>query len=101
MLKKSLIGIGAVVGVLALAVAAFMLDAPPAELSGEKSVATDEGPTKNMFVSEDNDDFSPGLPIGAQFPGIRARYQGEEITNIEPFVKDRGAIFIAVRSADW
>jgi hypothetical protein len=102
MLKKFLIGIGAIVGVVALAFAAVMLDRAPTKLFGGKLTGALMGSvTKNMFVSEDNDDFSPGLSIGAQFPAIRARFQGAEITNIERFVKDRGAVFIAVRSADW
>jgi hypothetical protein len=55
----------------------------------------------NMYVSEVTDTFNPGLQIGAQFPAIRALYQGEEITTIDRFVHDRGAIFIAARSVDW
>jgi hypothetical protein len=55
----------------------------------------------NMFVSEVTDTFNPGLQIGARFPAIRALYQGEEITTIDRFVHDRGAIFIAARSVDW
>ena len=55
----------------------------------------------NMFVSEVTDTFNPGLRIGARFPAIRALYEGEEITTIDRFIHDRGAIFIAVRSVDW
>ena len=55
----------------------------------------------NMFVSEVTDTFNPGLQIGAQFPAIRALYQGEEITAVDRFIHDRGALFIAVRSVDW
>jgi hypothetical protein len=55
----------------------------------------------NMFVSEVTDTFNPGLQIGAQFPVIRALYQGEEITTVDRFIHDRGAIFIAARSVDW
>ncbi len=55
----------------------------------------------NMFVSEVTDTFNPGLQIGERFPAIRALYQGEEITAIDRFVRDRGAIFIAARSVDW
>ena len=61
-----------------------------------------EGPiTANMFVTDDSDDFDPGLPIGARFPGIRALYQGQEISTIDRFIADKGAIFIANRSVDW
>ena len=54
-----------------------------------------------IFVSEDPDAFSPGVPVGARFPNIRALYQGEEITSIDRFIGDRGAVFIAVRSVNW
>ena len=56
---------------------------------------------ENMFLNEDIDDFDPGVPVGIQFPMIRARYEGEEITSIDGFHGDKGLIFFAVRSADW
>lgn len=55
----------------------------------------------NIFLSEDNDSFDPGLPIGAAFPDIRALHQGQEITTVDEFMGDRGLAFFAVRSADW
>ena len=55
----------------------------------------------NMFVSDVTNTFNPGVQIGDQFPAIKALYQGEEITAIDRFIRDRGAIFIAVRSVDW
>ena len=55
----------------------------------------------DVFISEDTDDFDPGLPIGAAFPPIRALYQGQEITAIDQFIRDKGAVFIANRSVDW
>ncbi len=55
----------------------------------------------NMFLDEDTDDFDPGLPLGAEFPEIRALYQGREINSIERFFGERGLAFFAVRSADW
>jgi hypothetical protein len=55
----------------------------------------------NMFLDEDSDDFDPGLPIGAEFPEIRALYQGEEISSIEQFFGDKGVAFFAMRSVDW
>ena len=55
----------------------------------------------NMFVSEVKNTFNPGLQIGEQFPAIRAYYQGEEITSIDRFIHDKGAVFIAARSVDW
>ncbi len=55
----------------------------------------------NMFLEADTDQFDPGLPIGAQFPAIRAIYEGQEIDNIEQFFGDKGAVFLANRSVDW
>ena len=55
----------------------------------------------NMFISNDTDDFDPGLPIGAQFPAIHALYQGDEIAEIDQFIRDKGAVFLAIRSVDW
>jgi hypothetical protein len=55
----------------------------------------------NMFVTEVSDAFNPGVQIGTRFPAIKALYQGEEITTIDPFIRDKGAIFIAARSVDW
>ena len=55
----------------------------------------------NMFLEEDTDLFNPGLPIGAQFPAIRAIYEGQEIDNIEQFFGDKGAVVLAMRSVDW
>ena len=55
----------------------------------------------NMFLEEDTDLFNPGLPIGAQFPTIRAIYEGQEIDNIEQFFGDKGAVVLAMRSVDW
>jgi len=56
---------------------------------------------ENIFLNEDTDNFDPGVPVGMQFPMIRARYEGEEITGIDGFHGDKGLIFLAVRSADW
>jgi hypothetical protein len=55
----------------------------------------------DMFLENDADTFDPGLPIGTRFPAIRALYQGEEITDIDQFIGDKGAVFIANRSVDW
>jgi hypothetical protein len=78
----------------------------PSESSTAANSANDGGaqmPDKfaNMFVSEVSDTFNPGLQIGERFPAIRAFYQGEEITTIDRFIRDKGAIFIAARSVDW
>ena len=101
-MKKILKGFAAVVIILGLPIAAVLLDTPPIKLFGGKVIGLLEGPvTSGMFVSEDTDGFSPGLPIGARFPAIRALYQGQEVTSIEQFMGERGAVFVAVRSADW
>lgn len=55
----------------------------------------------DMYVPEDNDDFDPGVVIGDQFPGIKAIHNGQEITQADEFIKDKGMIFIANRSVDW
>ena len=54
-----------------------------------------------MFVTEITDAFNPGVQVGAQFPAIRAMYQGQEITTVDRFIRDKGMIFIAMRSVDW
>ena len=63
--------------------------------------ALEEPMTADMFVPADTDSFDPGLPVHARFPSIRALYNGQEITGINQFVRDKGAIFIANRSVDW
>lgn len=68
------------------------------------SLLAQQGQSRNfddIFIAEDADTFDPGLPVGAQFPPIRALYQGREITEIDRFVRDKGAVFIANRSVDW
>jgi hypothetical protein len=85
------------------------VDEPAAAAPAESTMAADAEAAKkkkadrfaNMFVSEISNAFNPGVQIGEQFPAIRALYQGEEITTIDRFIRDRGAIFIAVRSVDW
>jgi peroxiredoxin len=57
--------------------------------------------TEDMFVDADQDSFDPGPAVGSHFPGIRATYQGREVSLIEGFAGDRGTIFIASRSLDW
>lgn len=55
----------------------------------------------SIFVHSDTDPFDPGLAIGAQFPSIRALYQGKEITQIDQFMGKNGVVFFANRSVDW
>ena len=101
-MKKILKGFATVVIILGLPFAAVMLDAPPIKLFGGKVIGLlEDSVAGDMFVSEDTDTFSPGLPVGARFPSIRALYQGHEINSIDRFMGARGAVFVAVRSADW
>ena len=101
-MKKFLKGLATLLIILGLPFAAVMLDSPPVKLFGGKVIGLLEDPlTSNMFISEDTDGFSPGLPIGARFPAIRALYQGREFAGIDQFMGARGAVFVAVRSADW
>ena len=39
--------------------------------------------TDDMFVARDNDSFDPGPALGSRFPGLRATYQGREITLLD------------------
>ena len=57
--------------------------------------------TDNMFVGEDADNFDPGPALGSRFPGLRATYQGRDITLVEEFSGKNGTAFIASRSLDW
>lgn len=56
---------------------------------------------EDVLISEDTDSFDPGLPVGAKFPPIRAFYQGQEVTDIDQFIRDKGAVFLVNRSVDW
>lgn len=55
----------------------------------------------DMYVPEDNDDFDPGVGIDDRFPEIKAIHNGQEIAQVDEFIKDKGMIFIANRSVDW
>ena len=55
----------------------------------------------DVFISADTDSFDPGLSVGNEFPPIRALYQGQEISEIDQFIRDKGAVFLAQRSVDW
>jgi len=55
----------------------------------------------DIFIPADPDAYDPGIAVGESFPSIRALYQGEEINDIEYFIRDKGAVFMANRSVDW
>ena len=57
--------------------------------------------TADMFVAGDSDAFDPGPALGSQFPGLRASYQGREVTLLDEFAGENGTVFIASRSLDW
>ena len=57
--------------------------------------------TRDMFVARDTDTFDPGPALGSRFPGLRASYQGRDVTLIEEFAGRNGTVFIASRSLDW
>lgn len=57
--------------------------------------------TEDMFVDADSDSFDPGPALGSHFPGIRARFQGRDVTLISEFAGANGTVFIASRSLDW
>ncbi len=57
--------------------------------------------TRDMFVARDTDAFDPGPALGSRFPGLRASYQGRDVTLIEEFAGRNGTVFIASRSLDW
>tara|TARA_Y100000996_G_scaffold415560_1_gene411142 strand:- start:568 stop:825 length:258 start_codon:yes stop_codon:yes gene_type:complete len=55
----------------------------------------------DMFLNEDSDSFDPGLPIGTDFPSIRAIYRGQEINDVQSFYEEKGLVVFAIRSVDW
>jgi peroxiredoxin len=57
--------------------------------------------TADMFVPADTDSFDPGPTIGSSFPGVRARYQGQEISLLNSLAGANGTILVASRSLDW
>ncbi len=57
--------------------------------------------TADMFVTQDTDNFDPGPAIGSHFPGLRASYQGMELTLLDQLSGDKGTVLVASRSLDW
>jgi hypothetical protein len=77
------------------------VEAPQAQAPAMPEGLEISGRFADMFITEITSDFNPGLQVGDTFPAIRALYEGEEIMSIDRFIRDKGAIFIAVRSVDW
>lgn len=79
---------------LGAAVLVFLFRAPLKDMAIDKLTA-------DMFAPQDSDSFDPGPALGSHFPGLRAVYQGREITLLDEFAGEHGTIFIASRSLDW
>jgi peroxiredoxin len=91
-MKKTLIIIAAVL--LAAAALLYQFREPAREVAYAKL-------TENMFVAQDNDGFDPGPALGSRFPGLRATYQGKDVSLIAEFAGENGTVFIASRSLEW
>lgn len=87
----------ALIIIAAIGVAAILFSLFREEL---KQAAYDQV-TADMFVSADTDNFDPGPVVGSHFPGLRAMYQGTEITRLDAFAGKRGTLLLASRSFDW
>ncbi len=81
--------------ILAVAAGVFALFREPI-----KEAAYD-GITSDMFVEQDDDEFDPGPALGSRFPGIKAVYEGQPVSLIQPFAGKSGTVFMASRSFDW
>jgi hypothetical protein len=86
-MQRRLIGIVGVVGLFALGGCASQ---PLLELK-----------TGNMFASQDDDTYDPGLAVGYPLPAMRALYDGHEITGVDEFAGTKGLALFVVRSVDW
>lgn len=91
-MKKILIIVSATI--LILVALGFIFKGPLIEVAKD-FVTTD------MFVTEDTDDFSPGLNIGDMFPQINASYDGVQVNSLNAFAGQKGTIFVVSRSIDW
>ena len=73
--------------------------------TGQKYELIESNPTRSLQMSKQAAMISTAvtgvLALGAQFPAIRAIYEGQEINDIEQFFGDKGAVFLAMRSVDW
>ena len=94
MKKALLIGLCALVTVLTAAALLYLFREPVKQALYARITA-------DMFVAGDSDAFDPGPALGSQFPGLRASYQGREVTLLDEFAGKNGTVFIASRSLDW
>ena len=65
------------------------------------AVLAKEQLTSDMFVAEDEDQFSPGINLGENFPQIRAWYQQVEKQDLQEFMGSKGLVVFLNRSVDW
>jgi len=79
---------------LVLAAAAYLFRDPLWEFAEQRITA-------DMFVSAEAATFDPGPRVGSHFPGLRATYQGRDVTLVNEFAGPNGVILIALRSVDW
>jgi hypothetical protein len=91
-MKRWLIGIVGVVAVLAFG--GYVFREPLMNAMFERMTA-------NMFVAKDDDPYDPGLAVGASVPALRARYQGQVVTDIGTVMGPRGLALFLNRSVDW
>lgn len=65
------------------------------------AVYAQEKMTADMFLSEDTDQFNPGISIGEKFPNIRAWYGQTEKQDVQEFMGTKGLVVYMNRSVDW
>ena len=85
---------------LAVVVTAIIILAFQQKQATLDRIAASEKPD-SMFVEADSDNFNPGIETGATFPDLTARYQGKIVSDLQPFVAEKGMVFIASRSVNW
>lgn len=56
---------------------------------------------QGMFVTGDNDEFSPGSHVGDKFPSIKALYENREVISLDGLEGVKGTVFVASRSLQW
>ena len=54
-----------------------------------------------MFITEDTDEFDPGLAIGTPLPAIAVQGPTQTWQSLEAFSGPKGLVIVAVRSVEW
>jgi len=57
--------------------------------------------TQDMFITEDEDQYNPGIAVGETFPNIRAWYHQVEKQDLQEFMGAEGLLVFMNRSVDW